>query len=74
MVQWITMQLKMQGTQVQSLVREDSTRYRTAEPVHHHNRGLAPSLQAAVTKLVCPETVLHKRSHHNEKPAHESKE
>ena len=35
-VQWIGIHLPMQGTQVQSLIWEDSTCWGTAEPMHHN--------------------------------------
>ena len=35
--QWIRVQLPMQGSQVQSLVWEDSTGLRAAKPAHHNS-------------------------------------
>ena len=33
--QWIRIHLPMQGTQVQSLIQENSTCHRATKPVHH---------------------------------------
>ena len=41
-VQWLRIHLAMQGTQVQSLVREDSTCRGAAKPVCHMLRACAP--------------------------------
>ena len=35
-VQWLRVYLPLQGTQVQSLVREDPTCLRATQPVHHN--------------------------------------
>ena len=35
-VQWLRVRLPVQGTQVQSLVREDSTCHRATKPVSHN--------------------------------------
>jgi len=59
-VQWSGIHLPMQGTQVQSLIWEDSTRHRAAE-VMGHNCGSLPTLKPMP---------YNKRSHHNEKPTH----
>ena len=60
MVRWLRICLPMQGTWVQSLLREDSTSLRATKP-RRHNNG---SLRAL-------EPVLHnKRSHRNEKSEH----
>ena len=41
-VQWIRIHLRMQGTRVRSLVREDFTRHgAAARPLHHHYRARA---------------------------------
>ena len=34
-VQWLRIHLPMQGTQVRSLVQEDSPRHRTTESIYH---------------------------------------
>ena len=54
-VQWLRIHLPMQGTQVQSLVREDPTRQRAAKPVHHSCWAKEP-------------VVSNKRSHRSENP------
>ena len=62
-VQWLRICLPMQGTQVQALVREDSTCRRATKP-------RAPQL----LKLAHLEPMLrNKRSHHN-KPTHRNEE
>ena len=77
--QWLRIHLPMQGTQVQSLVREDPTCCRATKPVHHNYWACA--LEPAshnywthVLQLLKPprlQPVLHnKRSHLSEKPAH----
>ena len=60
MVQWLRTHLPMEGTQVQSLVREDLTCHRATEPVYHNSRSL---------RILEP-VLQNKRSLHNEKPAH----
>ena len=60
-VQWLKVCLPMQRTQVQSLVQEDPTSHRATKPLHH-NYSRPCTLQP----------VLHKRSHHSEKPGHGS--
>ena len=56
----------MQGTQIQSLVQEDSTFLGAVKALCHNYR----SPQAATTEPVGPELMLRdKRSHHNE-PTH----
>ena len=73
----------MQGTLVQSLVQEDPTCRRATKPVHHNYWAcvLEPASHnywARVPQLMKPvrlEPVLrNKRSHHNEKPVHDSEE
>ena len=49
----------MQGTQVRSLVREDSTCCRATKPTHHTYEALA------LESVLC-----NKRRHRKEKPAH----
>ena len=71
--QWLRICLPMQGTRVQSLVREDPTCHSGAtEPVHHNYWACA--LEPAshnYWSLSTPEPVLlNKRSHCNEKPTH----
>ena len=63
MAQWLRIRLPMQGTWVQSLVREDPTCRGATKPVHHNYcaRILQP--------MLC-----NKRSHNNEKPTHRNEE
>ena len=63
MVQWLGIHLPMQGTQVQSLVWEDSTCQGATKPMHHSYwaHALEPMLHS-------------KRSHHSEKPAHHNED
>ena len=57
-VQWLRICLPMQGTQVQSLVREDSTCHRAIKPMYHNYLSLRAF-----------EPVLHnKRSNHKDGP------
>ena len=58
-VQWIRIHLPMQRTRVLSLVWEDFTCPRQLKPA-----------RLPLLKPVHLEPVLHKRSHHNEKPVH----
>ena len=63
MVQWLRIHLSMQGTQVQSLIREDPICYGATEPV--------PNCWVHVVQLLkpeCLEPVIHKRGHFNDKP------
>ena len=80
----------MQGTQVQSLVREDPTFHVATKPVHHNYGPCAlepashnywahvPQLlspRATTTEVHMPRAQIHnKRSHHKEKPVHCNKE
>ena len=63
-VQWLRICLPMQGTQVQSLVGEDSTWFRATKPVHHNYWSLR-ALEPGCHK---------KRSHCSEKPANRNKQ
>ena len=56
-VQGLRIHLPMQGTQVQSLVQEDSTCLRTTKPIHHN-----------YWSLTLEPMFFNKRSYHNEKP------
>ena len=56
MVQWLRMCLPMQGSQVQSLIREDPTWGRATKPVRHNY-----SSPRVLEPVVC-----NKRSHCNE--------
>ena len=61
----------MQGTQLQSLVQEDSTWLRATKLVHRNYRVCV--LQ--ILKPACLEPVLRSEgSHHKEKPAHNNKD
>ena len=73
----------MQGTWVQSMVREDPTCREAAKPMSHNYWACA--LEPAshncwahvpqILKAMCLEAVLHnKRSRRNEKPAHRNEE
>ena len=72
----------MQGTWVPAMVREDPTCRGATKPVRHNYWACA--LEPAshnywahmpqLLKPVRPDPVLHKRSHHNEKPAHRNEE
>ena len=77
--------LPMQGTQVQSLVREDCTCHEATKAVHHIlsscSRALEPqllSLSAAATKAQVPRASApvfhHKGSYRNAKTMHHNKE
>ena len=70
MVQWIRICLLMQGTWVQSLVREDSTCFRATKPMGHNYQ--VHGLQ--LLNPICLEPMLCKRSHHNGKPVHHNEE
>ena len=80
--QWLRIRLPMQGTRIWSLVWEDPTCHGATKPVHHHYWACAlPPVShnywARVPQLLKPvrlEPMLHKRNHHNEKPAHHNKE
>ena len=88
-VQWIGIHLPTQGTQVQSLLWEESTCWGTAEPMHNYwacALELASydywahvfhllSLCAQLLKPTLLEPVIcNKRSHRNEKPMHGNEE
>ena len=67
MVQWLRIRLPMQGTQVQSLVREDPTCHGATKPGCHNYWSPQPQL----LKPARLEPVLrHERGHRDEKPAH----
>ena len=65
--QWIRIHLPMQWTQVQSLVREDSTWCGTSKPVCHN--CWVPMLQLLKPTYLEP-VLCNKQSHHNQKPTH----
>ena len=53
-VQWLRMCLPMQGTQVPSLVQEDSTCHKATKPMHHNYRAHAlESTQVSNTRPTC---------------------
>ena len=73
MVQWLGIQLLMEGTWVQSLVSKDPTRHGANKPTCHNSWAstLEPAscnYWAHVPQLLKP-MIHHKRSHHNEQPA-----
>ena len=76
--QWLRIHLPMQGTWVRALVQEDPTCRGANKPVCHNYWvcALEPASYnywARVMQLLKPvflESVLHKRSHRNEKPVH----
>ena len=81
--QWLRICLPIQGTQVQSLVREDPTCHGATKPVcrNYWACALEPASHnywACVLQLLkpaCLEPVLcNKRSHWNEKPTHRKEE
>ena len=81
--QWLRIRLPMQGTQVRSLVREDTPCSGATKPVSHNDWACAlepasHSYWAQVLQLLkpaCLEPVLHNgRSHRNEKPMHRNEE
>ena len=81
--QWLRIHLPMQGTRVQSLVREDPTCRGETKPVHQNYwaYALEPASHnywACVPQLLkpaCLEPVLrNKRSHRNEKSAYLNEE
>ena len=59
--QWVRPHLPMQGTQVQSLVLEDSICHGANKPLPQPLEPVLWSPQAATTEPKCPETVFHKR-------------
>ena len=64
----------MQGTRVRTLVQEDSTSLRATKP---EPQLLSPSSRACEPQLLKPvwlESMLVKRSHYREKPAHSNQE
>ena len=82
-VQWLTVCLPMQGTQVQALVREDPTCCGATKPVCHNYWACAlepasHNYWARVPQLLKPvslEPVLHNKwGHHDEKPARHNEE
>ena len=84
MAQWLRLCLSMQGTQVQSLVREDPTCHGAAKPMHHsywnlRNPGpMCHNYRLCVLQLWKPvhqEPMLcNKRSQLNEEPVHHNEE
>ena len=81
--QWLRICLPMQGTQVQSLVREDPTCREATNPVCHNYWACALeptshnywACMPQLPKPACLEPVLcNKRSHRNEKPTHRNEE
>ena len=73
----------MQGTRVQALVREDTTRRGATKPIRHNYWACALESvsynywahEPQLLKPTCLEPVLHnKRSHRNEKPVHRNEE
>ena len=81
-VQWLRIRLRMQGTRVQALGREDPTCHGATKSMRHNYWAWALELAshnywARVPQLLKParlEPVLNKRSHRNEKPAHRNEE
>ena len=79
--QWLRICLPVQGTRVRPLVQEDPTCQGATKPVCHNYwacalQPLSHNYWACVPQLLKPthlEPLLHKRSHHNEKPKHEEK-
>ena len=51
-VQWLRIRLPMQGTQVESLVWEDSTCHRATKPVCHDYRACAPQQEKMLLSCV----------------------
>ena len=83
LVQWIRIRLPVQGTRVQSLVREDPTHLRAAKPGCHSTepvpfRACEPQIlspRAATPEALAPRPhALNKRGHRSEQPAHHSQE
>ena len=81
--QWLRICLPVQGTQVRSLVREDSKCHGAAKPVHDNSwacdlEPMSHKYWAHVPQLLKPTRLepmlLNKRSHCNEKPAHHNEE
>ena len=70
MVQWRRIHLPMQGTWVRCLVLEEPTHCGVPKPMCHNSWAYMLQL----LKPMFLEPVLPKRSHHNEKPPHRSKE
>ena len=69
--QWIRIYLPIKGTQVWSLVQEDSTCRGTTKPASHNYWARVPQL----LKPACLDPVLYnKRSHRNEKASHYNEE
>ena len=62
LAQWLRIRLPMQGTRVRALVRENPTCCGATKPERH------------TTEPTCLESMLHKRSHRNEKHVHHNKE
>ena len=72
--QWLRICLPIQGTRVRALVGEDPTCRGAPKCVRHNYWACA--LEPANHNCWSPhylEPVLHKRSHHNEKPVHRKK-
>ena len=71
-VQWIRIQLPMQGTRVRSLVWEDSTCHRGAKLVRQTIELVALEPESCNYWSSCPlEPVPHQRSQRDEKPLHQ---
>ena len=68
-VQWMGICLPVQGTQVQSLVREDSTCCAATQPMPHNHRSHMLWMLKLCTLSLCSA----RRSHHDEKPVHSKK-
>ena len=68
---WLRIGLPMQGTQVKSLVLEDSTCHGATKPI---SQLLSPHSRACASQLLKPEwlelVLCNKRSHYNEKPVY----
>ena len=81
--QWLRICLPMQGTQVQSLDREDPTCCGATKPMHHKHWAWAlepvrHNYWAHVLQLLKPmrgePMICNKRSHCNKKPVHHNEE
>ena len=69
LVQWLRIHLPMQGTRVPSLVQKDSVCDRVTRPVIlYSGAGSAEPTRHNCWRLSALEPLLHKRSHHSQKP------
>ena len=71
-VQWLRIHLAVQGTQVRSLVQEDSTGLGATKPVHHNYGAHSPRACALQRETTAIKSSL---AHHNQRtPLHSNED